>query len=320
MNRQYVDWSKNRLGRTGLLVAVVLFGLMAICGSTFAQAPPVPEMKAPANGSTIDENFPTFVWSSSIGAVAYDLQVADNSDFDYPIVEKYWYEATVYNSALIPNGTYYWRVAAWGKGEGEWSDWSDPFKFKITGAYEVPSEFPDIRSAVSAIPYFDGGEVLVAPGTYIGYGNCNLDVFYSKSVQLRSSGGPSSTIIDCGDSSRGLYFESQTGAGTVVEGFTIRNATGYEGTGGAIDCSSTPVTINNCVIEYCPDGGVFIRNGSQATITNCIIKNNQWRGISTSYYGRATITGCTFQDNTGYGLYLNADSNTVVTNCDFISN
>ncbi|MCK4371732.1 MAG: right-handed parallel beta-helix repeat-containing protein, partial [candidate division Zixibacteria bacterium] len=223
------------------------------------------------------------------------------------------------------------------------SGWSDPFKFRITGPYEVPSEFPDIQSAINAIPYSDTAEVLVAPGTYTGRANCNPNGFYSKLVQLRSSSGPSTTFIDCGDSLRGFYFDWYTEPGTSVEGFTIRNARGYEDMGGAIDCDGAPVTINNCVIEYCPDGGVFIRNGARATITNCVvencfrqgvlirewsratitnctIRNNEWLGINTSGGGRATITGSTFQENMGVGLRLDADSNSVITNCDFIRN
>ena len=155
MNRHYVDRSKSRLGRAGLLAAVILFGLITSCGITMAQTPSVPVLISPSDGSSTEANFPKFAWSSSIGAIGYALQVAANSDFDYPIVEKYLYADTVYDSSLIPNGTYYWRVAASGSGE-TWSGWSAANKFAITGAYEVPSEFPDIRSAISAIPYFDG--------------------------------------------------------------------------------------------------------------------------------------------------------------------
>ncbi len=279
-------------------------------------APPsVPVLISPANGATIQDNYPEFAWSGN--GFIYSLQWDVNQDFGDPY--NAYPSDTVYDSSMIPNGTYYWRVGAYNI-SGDFSGWSNTFKFGITGPYEVPSEFPDIRSAISAIPTYNGGEVLVAPGTYTGSGNRYISGFGDKSVQVRSSGGPASTIIDCQNLGSGFNLDSHTGAGTSVEGFTIRNATGGEG-GGAIECYSASVTINNCVIEYCPDGGVFIRNGARGTITNCTIKNNYWRGVSVANGSNATITGCTFIDNTTYALYLNGvDANTVVTNCDFISN
>lgn len=58
----------------------------------------------------------------------------------------------------------------------------------------VPSEYSRIASAIDAA--FEGDTVLVAPGTYTGPGNRDIQ-FYGKDIVLLSEGGPEVTIIDC---------------------------------------------------------------------------------------------------------------------------
>jgi len=284
--------------------------------------PSVPVLVSPSNGSSTDRNFPTFTWKTGTGAVAYDLQVDDDPAFGSPLVSLVWYEDTSYTaSSSIPNDTYYWRASAWGPSE-DWSGWSAANKFTITGSYRVPSEFPTIQAAVSAIPIYRGGEVLVAAGTYTGVGNRNIGGFGDKSVQVRSESGSSSTVIDCQNADRAFYFDTYTGAGTAVEGFTIRNGTdGVATTGGAIQCVGGWPTINNCVIEYCSQGGVYATAGGRPTLNNCSIHNNDYWGVNTYNGGNVVINNCTFYANRSRGLDLNGStSSTVVTNSSFSNN
>jgi len=103
-----------------------------------------------------------------------------------------------------------------------------------------------------------GDRVLVARGTYEGWGNRDL-TFSGKEVMLQSTGGAQNCIIDCGgtstDEHRGFYFYSGEGEGTVVQGFTIKN--GYSYPGGAILCDnqSSPTIKNNILIGNISSAG-----------------------------------------------------------------
>ncbi len=75
------------------------------------------------------------------------------------------------------------------------------------GVIHVPGDYLTIQKAIDAAPA--GSVILVAPGTYTGPLNTNLD-FGGKALELRSTGGPEVTIIDCefAFGHRGLRFHS----------------------------------------------------------------------------------------------------------------
>ena len=56
----------------------------------------------------------------------------------------------------------------------------------------------------------DGDTVIVLDGIYTGTRNKNLD-FNGKAITVTSQNGPESTIIDCEESGRGVYFHSDEG-------------------------------------------------------------------------------------------------------------
>jgi hypothetical protein len=60
---------------------------------------------------------------------------------------------------------------------------------------KVPSEYTGIKQALDAA-YFYGDTVLVAPGTYRGLENTDLNT-WGKSLVLKSEMGSGKTIIDC---------------------------------------------------------------------------------------------------------------------------
>ncbi|MBN2134875.1 MAG: hypothetical protein JW737_04020, partial [Acidobacteria bacterium] len=158
-----------------------------------------------------------------------------------------------------------------------------------------------------------GEQLIVAPGTYTGTGNRDLN-FNGKDLHLLSENGPLQTIIDCQASSsnehRGILFSNNETPKAFVKGLTIKNGcyttTGYGGAmkfdnsnpgifdcqlysnsarnGGAIDCISSSLTIANCIIRNNMalgdwsqgngyGGGINI-NSIKPFIKNCLIDNN----------------------------------------------
>ena len=77
------------------------------------QGPPPPNLYQPVNNHTITDNTPYFDWSDVNGAVKYQIQVDNNSNFSSPEIDNS--NITVSNftqSTSLADGTYYWRVKA----------------------------------------------------------------------------------------------------------------------------------------------------------------------------------------------------------------
>ena len=73
---------------------------------------PVPDLISPANNSVTNDSTPLFQWSSVPYASSYTLQIAENTSFDAPILQK-TITSTQYELELsesLSNGVYYWRV------------------------------------------------------------------------------------------------------------------------------------------------------------------------------------------------------------------
>ncbi|HGY92759.1 MAG TPA: hypothetical protein ENK43_16440, partial [Planctomycetes bacterium] len=84
----------------------------------------------------------------------------------------------------------------------------------------VPSaSFPTIQSAINAAA--PGDVVQVGPGTYVE----NLDLL-GKEIQLIGA-GPDLTTIDGNQSGAVIVCKSDEGPGTLIEGFTITNGSGF---------------------------------------------------------------------------------------------
>jgi len=187
----------------------------------------------------------------------------------------------------------------------------------------VPSDqYPTIQAAVDAC--VDGDTVIVAPGTYTGPGNRDID-FLGKAITVRSTDRNdlnvvASTIIDCNNYGRGFYFYNAEDSNSILAGFTITN--GYASTGGAVFCRASSPTIANCIItgnsaKYY-GGGIFCGNSS-ATIANCIISNNIRGGIY-CIEGHPTITNCTISQNyDGAGIEVRL-GNLTASDCTIIAN
>lgn len=174
----------------------------------------------------------------------------------------------------------------------------------------VPADQPTIQAGIDAATL--GDVVLVAPGTYTGVGNKNLE-FESKDIVVRGESGSEVTTIDCEGSGRAFYLLGPLTAAAVVEGFTIRNG----------DVGDDPVG----------GGGIFIAGGAP-TITNCRFLQNRAAGYLQNGGGGAisvynadpTITACIFLENNvtgsgavGGGIAVHT-SHIRISRCRFESN
>lgn len=207
----------------------------------------------------------------------------------------------------------------------------------------VPSQYSQIQLAID---YADPGDViLVAPGTYSGPGNINLD-FHGKELVCRSEGGAAVTIIDAQQESgyrNGFQLSSGETRASVIQGFTIIN--GYNPYGGAISCFNASPTIRSCVIRDCVaffgggisfyesggliqdtlveecsviglpvsdqgGGGIYMRNSS-GRVEDSVVRGNRidyisFPGSGIYMYGGGALLRCTVTGNAGgSGVFAN---------------
>jgi len=207
----------------------------------------------------------------------------------------------------------------------------------------VPSDYPTIQDAIHSC--LDGDTIIVAPGTYTGPGNRDID-FLGKAITVRSTDPTdpdivAATIIDCNGSEsephRGFYFQSAEDANSILDGFTVAN--GYSKYGGAIYCYRARPTLTNCIISgnsvkgFKRGGGGIYCYESHPRITNCTISRNSVDGSRSTgggigcNGGKPTIINCTISGNSvngewgasGGGISCLRNSPEII-NCDIRAN
>jgi hypothetical protein len=160
----------------------------------------------------------------------------------------------------------------------------------LSETHRVPDEYATIQAAIDAS--LDGDLVLVAPGTYSGDGNRDID-FGGKAIAVRSvdPNDPnivSATVIDSQGSEqephRGFHFHSGEDANSIVQGFTITNGyvVDYDG-GGGICCDASSPRILDCIVtgNTARWGGGIECFDSNSVIANCVVYDNRassWGG------------------------------------------
>ncbi len=152
-----------------------------------------------------------------------------------------------------------------------------------TGAViHVPLEQPTIQLGVNAAAA--GDTVIVAPGIY-----SESVLLYAGPMTLRSSGGPTLTIIDAHAFSQGFLVYGSVDEGTVLRGFTVQ--------GGVA-------------------AGVTCMSGTSATIEDMALTQNQGPGIL-STYASPRIDGCSFYYNNDHGVTIEGGA-PVLSDCSFL--
>jgi len=200
---------------------------------------------------------------------------------------------------------------------------------------QVPGEYSTIQSAIDTA--VNGDTVIIAPGTYTGDSNRDID-FKGKAITVRSTDPNDSvivatTIIDCQNYGRGFTFESGEQADSILKGITIIN--GKAGTGGGILIRDSSPVIAKCTVSNnsgVTGGGVYCDGGSP-TIVNSIIENNYASGEGGGIYywgsGKPSIINCTVRGNStnsrgeGGGIYINGDihgGQPTISFCSIIEN
>ncbi len=153
---------------------------------------------------------------------------------------------------------------------------------------EVPGDHYPIQEAIDSAS--DGDIIEVAPDTYSGPGNWDID-FKGKAITLRSKAGRESTIIDCSNQAhRGFYFHQGERSDSVLRGFTIQgavlpgseipsnfaswNSSPSHPIGGGIYCEFSSPSIIDCVIRECSTelGGGVGSVGGAPVIIDCVIE------------------------------------------------
>jgi len=218
--------------------------------------------------------------------------------------------------------------------------------------HNVPADYSTIQAAVNACSDFD--TVIVAPGTYKGSGNRNIN-FNGKTITLQSTNPAdpqtvSATVIDCEGYARGFVFQMAENGGSTIAGFTVTNGNGLTGgavycsnsssplitncvfinnssyLGGAIACTNTNTSpkITNCTIKEnsaLVGGGAIYCNGASPNIANSlIIENSAQKGaaVYTDNAGNPVIENCTISQNTASssagGIYCYQSSNLTANN------
>jgi predicted outer membrane repeat protein len=152
----------------------------------------------------------------------------------------------------------------------------------------VPRDYNTIQRAIDDAN--DGDTVLVAPGTYTGDGNRDIE-FKGKAILLKSETGARSCVIQCGgqrpvniigqppiepEDHRGFYLHSHEDANSIIQGFTIIQGYMSHQSGGAIYCEDSSPAIKDCIImgNVARDGGGIAASRSDILLENCVIKAN----------------------------------------------
>jgi len=199
----------------------------------------------------------------------------------------------------------------------------------------VPADFPTIQQAINNAA--DGDVIEVAPGTYKGAGNRDIE-FLGKAVTLRSANGPEQTVIDCESSGgpggtgggiqhRGFYLHQNEQADSVIRGFTIIHGringseippddmrwgmSAAHPIGAGIYCEFSSPTIVDCVVRDCGAeiGGGIGCVGGRPAIIDCRIEKCTAGGLGAAESGGR---------GGGIGLIRNADAK--INNCIIANN
>jgi uncharacterized repeat protein (TIGR01451 family) len=208
------------------------------------------------------------------------------------------------------------------------------------------SLLPYLTIAKGVTSAVTGDTVIIAPGTYTGTGNKNIDI--NKDITIQGA-GENQTIIDLEGS--GYAFEFASPSTATVKNLTIKN--GNVDQGAAIRNYGATVNVQGCTFKdnTASSYGGAIYNSGTLTVTGSTFTGNtaawyagaitnEWSGTMTLIdcsfisngnsaieggaivnFGTETITNCIFTGNTGSnGGVLHDESYSTFVNCVFADN
>jgi hypothetical protein len=177
----------------------------------------------------------------------------------------------------------------------------------------VPADYATVQAAVDAT--IDGDTVVVAPGTYTGVGNRDID-FGGRNITVRSSDPDdpvvvAATIIDCAQLGRGFIFQSGETTDSVIDGLTVVNGFATDGAGVYL-LNGSGATLRNSVfsdhIAPVSRGIVQVDNfptdERDLAVVNCEIVDNLGAGLQVRFIRDLTVIDSTLSTNTGPGLNM----------------
>lgn len=149
------------------------------------------------------------------------------------------------------------------------------------GSGTVTDPYTNINYAVSQATTVSGDLVLVSPGTYQ-----ELIVIAAKGVHVKSTGGPSLTIVDAAGAGSPVAVLGTDGTTTTLEGLTLRNGAGTgspDPLGGGIYGEDASIALVDCVVEH-----NTARHGAGMYFSNCttVATKSVIRENTTAFNGR----------------------------------
>ena len=196
----------------------------------------------------------------------------------------------IFRLALLPrplaNLTTLCTLAFGAQAQSTWHvDLSNP---NVPGTGTLADPYTSIQFAMAQATTVDGDSVAVQPGVYFE----NVD-YLGKDVRLRSTSGPSLTIIDAGGSGSVITVANGEPQSASLSGFTLRGGSGtfdavnLESLGGGIYCLNSSLRVDDCILrdnETRPPGSTTVKGAGGAVysfnagflfLLDCTIENNE---------------------------------------------
>ncbi len=186
----------------------------------------------------------------------------------------------------------------------------------------VPQQYATIQAAIDDCN--DADVVIIAPGTYTGDGNRDIDLL-TKAITVTGTdpNDPNivaATIIDCNaahfNQHWGLGIHDNSQGPCIIAGLTITNSYLSAYDGGGIRCGNSIVVIRNCILTHneahmwCPVSGCYGGHGaaifcadSNALITGCTVANNKGESAVAFVRSTAAVAGCVLTANNARTVY-----------------
>jgi predicted outer membrane repeat protein len=168
-----------------------------------------------------------------------------------------------------------------------------------------------------------GDTILIAPGTYTGPSNRNIELPHG--LRLASEAAPGATVVDCESAGRAFLIRR---AGVTVRGLTFTG--GWADEGGAFWIGAVAPTIVDC--EFLENGAeiggaLYCARGSAPDVESCAFVGNTADSYGGAIYfrgSRPVFYECEFEENAagvnGGALSMKQDTLAWLMDCAFRQN